>query len=332
LGRAIKKGLNLRLNNNNMDFSLVEKQGVPDELMAEFYEKGGVLDNFGTTKYRAESDQYDTLALVVDQEVVGTADLLYPDEEASLGGCYILPDYREKLNVEGKSAFEHMAGVRLNMTDRPAKTSATTDHGATQHVYNKFDFSPYEFELPRQPHERSHITMAEPHEKRRFDREIYAPEAIREFVDHVASNFGQEVELDEGDYTGVEVNYMEDVFAEGYEFFKVSEGDQRLKSAISDIAHKKQGSTNVTVRIDSEVPSSYEVINELLEEDFRPSGYNPFIEGSQMSQTSRIHMSYSNELMHADLIPETKEFLKDGGWGVQMIEQRDGSSSEFKIF
>lgn len=321
----------MRPNNNNMDFSLVEKQGVPDKLMDEFYEKGGNQDNFGTTEYRAESDQYDTLALVVDQEVVGTADLLYPDEEASLGGCYVLPDYRGELRIDGKSAFEHMAGARLNMTGRPARTSATTDHGATQHVYKKFDFSPYEFELPRQQHERPHITIAEPHEKRRFDRDLYVPEELTEFIDHVASGFDQEAELNEGGYTGVEVNYMEDVFAEGYEFFKVSDGDQGLESAIKDIADKKQGSTNVTVRVDSENPSSHDVIEELLEEDFRPSAYKPLIEDSQMAQTSNICMSYSNEPMHAELIPETKEFLEAGGWGVQMIESGD-RSSEFKIF
>lgn len=315
-----------------MSFSLVEKQGVPEELMAEFYEEGGNQDNFGTTEYRAESSQYDTIALVVDQKVVGTADLLYPDEEASLGGCYILPDYRGELEMDGKSAFEHMAGVRLNSTDRPARTSATTDHGATQHVYSKFNFSPYEFELPRNPHERPHITIAEPHEKRRFDREVYAPEEIRGFVDHVASNFDQEAELNEGEYTGVEVKYMEDVYDEGYEFFKVSEGNQELQPAINEIMDKKQDSANVDVRIDSEIPSSYDVVNELLEEDFRPSGYEPFIEGSEMSQTSRIHMSYSNEVpMRAELIPEVEAFLEAGGWGLQRIEQ-GGKAPEFKIF
>lgn len=315
-----------------MEFSLVERQGVPDELMADFYEKGGKQNNFGTTEYRAESDQYDTMALVVDQKVVGTADLLYPDEEASMGGCYILPDYRGKLEINGKSAFEHMAGSRLNSTDRPARTSATTDHGATQHVYSKFDFSPYEFELPRNPQERPHIAMAEPHEKRRFDRELYAPEAIKDFIDHVTSRFDQEAELNEGEYDGVEINYMENVFDEGYEFFKVCEGDQRLQTAISEVMDRKPGSANITIQIDSEISSSYDIINELLEEDFRPSGYEPVIQGSQMSQSSSVHMSYSSEPMHAELIPETEAFLEAGGWGVQMIGQRDGSSSEFKIY
>jgi len=242
----------------------------------------------------------------------------------------MLPVYRGELEIDGKSAFEHMAGARLNMTDRPARTSATTDHGATQHVYSKFDFSPYEFELPRQSNERFHITMAEPHEKRRFDRELYAPETIREFIDQVASGFDQDVEPNEGEYNGVELNYIEDVFAEGYEFFKVTEGDQRLESVIDGIADKKRDSINVTVRLDSEILSSYEVINELLGENFRPSGYKPFIENSQMSQTSRIHMSYSNEPMRAELIPETEKFLEAGGWNLERLEQGD-KSSEFRI-
>lgn len=313
-----------------MEFSLVEKQSVSEELMDEFYEGGSETGDFGTTEYRAESDQYDTLALVVDEKVVGTADLLYPDEEASLGGCYILPDYREKLDIDEKSAFEHMAAARLNMTDRPARTSATTDHGATQHVYSKFDFSPYEFELPRQPTEKPHITIAEPHEKRRFDRELFVPESIRGFISKVTSGFDQEAEFNEGRYSGVEVNYMDNVFAEGYEFFKVSEGEQSLGSAIDDVASKKQSSNNVTVRIDSEIPSSYDFINELLEEDFRPTGYNPVIEDSQMSQGSRIHMSYSSEPMCAELIPETEAFLESGGWNLEKLDQKD-KSSKFRI-
>lgn len=314
-----------------MGFSLVKKGGVSDELMESFYHRAKQAGDFGTTRGRAESSKYDTIALVTKSEVVGTADLISTGAETILRGCYILPDYRGDLEAYGKSAFEHMAGVRLNRTDKPARTSATTDHGATQHFYNKFDFSPYEFEPSRSSQKRPHVIMAEPHEKRRFDRELYAPEAVRDFIDHVASDFDQEAQLNEGEFNGVELNYMENVFAEGHEFFKVAEGDQRLRPAINEIADKKQDSANTTVRIDSEIPSSYDLVNELLEQDFRPSGYKPAIEGSQASQTSSIIMSYSNEPMNADLIPEVEEFLEAGGWGLHMIELGD-RSSEFKIF
>lgn len=313
-----------------MEFSIVEKSGVPEELLNEFYEEGKNKGNFGTTEYRANSEQYDTLALVADNKVVGTADTLYPDQEASMAGCYILPEYRGRLEMHGKSAFEHLAKARIEETDRPLRTLATTNHGATQHVYSKFDFTPYEFELPSDEWQAPHVKIAQPHEKRRFDRQIFAPDSISDFVNHVASSFDQRTEMVEGDYTGVEVNYMPNVFDDDYEFFKVREGNQPLSDAIGDIMDKKQDAVNATVRVDPEHPSSYEFIDELLNEGFRPLGYAPVIEDSELSQTSNLHFGYSNEPMRSELIPETQSFMEVAGWELEPLEEKD-NSTEFRV-
>lgn len=313
-----------------MKFSLVEKQGIPNDVMADFYERGKNKDDFGTTQYRADSNQYDTLAIVAGQEVAGTADLLYPDGESSLAGCYILPDYREKLEMNGKSAFEHAAAARLDRTDRPARTSATTEHGKTQHIYSKFDFLPYEFELPRSPWGSSHINIAEPHGKRRFDRELYAPENVRDFVNSVAERFDQKPEFREGEYDGAEVNYMENVFDEGYEFFRIKEGNQELESVVGKINEKKKEAVNVAVETDPEIPSTDQVIAELSSEEFLPTAYKPAIEGSQMSQSSRFCIGYSSEPIRAELIPENRKFLEDAGWELELLKEGN-KSSEFEI-
>lgn len=313
-----------------MEFSLVEKEGVPDELMKDFYNQGGEAGNFGTTERKAESSEYDTLVLVTDQEVVGSADLLVYDNEAKLHGCYILPEYREKLEKNGKSAFENMAAARLGKTDLPTKISATIEHGKTQHVYDKLGFSPYKFKLPKSEYDSGHIMMADRHEDRRFDYEIYVPDSVRDFVNHISEAFGQETGFREGEYRGIDVSFIEDMSEENYSSFKVEDGSESLKAAVNQILEAKEEDVNVRVDVDASDSSAYRFVSELMDEDFTPTAFEPVIETSRIFESPIIQLAYSGEPIEAEIVPETAEFLKAAGWDLKVVN-RDEKSEKVKI-
>lgn len=313
-----------------MDFSLVEWQGIPEKLMNRFYECGNKAGDFGTTKSRAESSKYNTIALIVDQEVVGSADLLSHSQEVELHGCYILPEYRGKLQKNGKSAFEHMAVARLERTELPARTLATTAHGKTQHVYDNLGFSPYKFELPDSEDANAYVLMADQHENRRFYQEVYAPESVRDFVDYVSEVFGQEADLREGRYRGAEVDFVQDASTDSYSLFRVEKGDQNLENAVNQVLESKEDSMNVEVDVDTGDPFAYRFIDELVEEGFSPTAFKPVVKGVQGSQNPEVHLGCCSKSMDVELVPETREFLEVAGWDLELINRRE-LSNEFRV-
>lgn len=303
----------------------MEREGVPEELMNRFYSLGEEAGDFGTTRARAESDKYDTIALVVDQEVAGSADVINCDGEVEMQGCYILPEYRGKLKRNGRSAFEHMAAARLNRTDLPVRTSATTAHGKTQHVYNKLGFSPYELKLPDSENDKTHVMMADKHKYRRFDRELYMPDSIEGFLEYVSTGFDQEIKLREGSYDGIEISSSGVELEQNHSLFEAGSGDQSLDTVVNQILGAKQGSANLRVDVQAEDPSAYELTSELLENEFIPSAFKPIVKGGQKRQSVVVQLAYSSEPIEAELIPETRDFLGEAGWNIETINRKEKS-------
>lgn len=309
-----------------MDFTLVERQGIPERLMDWFYKRGIEAGDFGTTQSRSESNSYDTIALIVDKEVVGSADLLCRNQESELHGCYILPEYRGELEKNGKSAFEHMAGARLERTELPAKTLATTAHGKTQHMYDKLGFSPYKFELPESTDNRAHIVMADQHENRRFDQKAYVSESIRDFVNYVSEAFDQETDLRKGRYKGASVEFVEDTSAENYSLFRVEKGNQSLEKAVNQVLECREDSGDIRVDIDVGDPFAYRFIDGLVEGDFTPTAFKPVVKDCQSSQDPEVQLAYFDEPLEAELVPEAREFLKAAGWNLEIIDREELSN------
>jgi hypothetical protein len=304
-----------------MEFRLVERDGVPKEVMREFYDHGREASDFGEIKSRAESNHYETIVLAINQNVVGSSNIICYDGEAYLEGCYILPEYREELRENGKSAFEHMARARYEKVDLPAKTSATTEHGKTQHIYDKLDFSPYKFKLPKAENNSAYIIMADNHELRSFNHEMYVPDSIKDFVKYVSEGFNEEPDCKEGDYSGAAVESKSSESCR----FKLYEGDQSLENALNQVLRAKKDNRSVKIDLDVGNSSAYAFISELLSEDFNPTAVEPVVEGSKKSQSPVLQLAYHDDSIEAELIPETREFLKKAGWTIETKEAKENS-------
>jgi hypothetical protein len=312
-----------------MSFSIVEKSEVPSDLMDEFYEEGGDRNDFGTTRYRAESDKYDTYVILKhnsgEKSVVGTSDLLEPNEESKMGGCYILPDSRG-LSKEGKSAFEHAAERKVRESSYPVSVSATASHGASQHVYEeKFGFKPLEVELPRSDQDPLHVKMIDEDSRRNFSSNLYAPEEFENLVNYLNQEFDADLSLDSSDQEAVSIDNMENVNESGYGFIKLGEGESTQEDLVNTLHEVMEGSVNATVEVDASNPSSYTTLETLLEEDFKPLGYRPENQGSQYSPEPKILMGYTEEPIEAELTEKSTEFLEKMDWDVEVTGNRENS-------
>ncbi|EGQ43035.1 MAG: hypothetical protein J07AB43_10240 [Candidatus Nanosalina sp. J07AB43] len=305
-----------------MSFEIQSDQEVDSIRVEAFLDQCEGYDDFGTTRYRVNEDAYDTLFVVKDGKVVGEADKLTHEDSVTLAGCYIDPGYRGELRKNGKSAFELLAEERTD-NYKSAKTDATTDHGKTQHVYDKLDFSPYSLNPSQHPTNDSTITMISGHDEL---GEVYVPEAARDFTDRLAkeNNFG--IEYAEGFYSGADVVDVGSPSSSSakYSIGKVEPGDQELIEALEAIDGVIRDESRFDeTRLNMNNPSTQEVGQVLMQQGFNVSGLSPGVG----DRDPYLHLADLNFEPEMELTPEVNRFLDSTGLNNKLLQEGKKSHS-----